>query len=251
MRIDIRSLSVRLGRTAVLRDVEFAAEPGRVTALLGPNGSGKTTLLRSIAGLVDYTGQVLFDGREKTDRHRVGYMAQDMALRPVLSVLEVVMLGRLGRLGWRVADEDIARAAGAIAAVGMDAFASRDFGELSGGQRQLVQFAQVLAREPSVALLDEPTSALDLRHQFDLLDLVRRETTARAMTTVVSLHDLNLALHFADQVVVLKDGIVHAAGPPVEVLGPGLVAEVYGVEIRQGRLDDGRPTLTTVRALPK
>ncbi|MBT9289227.1 ABC transporter ATP-binding protein [Hyphomicrobiaceae bacterium 22] len=227
------------------------AAPGEVTALLGPNGSGKSTLMRAVAGLIPHSGRITFDGGPRPGDHAVGYMPQDFAVRPVLTVLEVVLLGRIGRIGYRVGEADLAAVAAALGSVGMADHAGRLFGTLSGGQRQLVQLAQVLAREPAVILLDEPTSALDLRNQLELLDLVRRETRRRGLTTVVTIHDLNAALRYADHAVVLTHGRVFAAGTPASVIDAAMIAAVYGVEARLTAAADGFTTVAALRAMPR
>ncbi len=249
MRISVQGLGVRLGGRAILHGLDFVAEPGTVTALLGPNGAGKTTLLRALGGIVPHAGRVTWGGAASIPREAIGYMAQDVATRAVLTVFEVVLLGRLSRLGIKVSQGDLAAASRALAAIGIADLAEAHVGDLSGGQRQLVQFAQVLAREPRVIFLDEPTSALDLRNQLHLLDLVRRETRTRGLTTLVTLHDLNAAARFADRVVVLAHGRLHRCGVPEVVIDRDLLAEVWGVEARVTLDEHARPTVTPLGAL--
>lgn len=251
MRIATEGLSVRLGGVPVLHDVTATAAPGAVTALIGPNGSGKSTLMRALAGLLPHAGRISFDGGPRPADRVIGYMPQDIAVRPVLTVLEVVLLGRIGRIGYRVGEADMAAVASALEAVGMADHAGRLFGTLSGGQRQLVQLAQVLAREPAVILLDEPTSALDLRHALELLDLVRDETRRRGLTTIVTIHDLNAALRYADHAVVLRQGRIFATGAPASVIDAAMIAAVYGVEARLTAAADGLTTVAALRALPR
>ncbi len=249
MKIAVEDLRVRLGGRDILHGVGFAAEPGTVTALVGPNGSGKTTLLRALSGMLPHRGRVRFGTRATAPREAIGYMAQDTAGRAVLTVFEVVLLGRLSRLGVKVSEGDLAAASRALDVVGVAHLAEAHIGELSGGQRQLVHFAQVLAREPKVILLDEPTSALDLRNQLHLLDLVRRETRARGLTTIVTLHDLNAAARFADRLVVLHDGRLARCGVPETVIDDDLLAEVWGVAARVTLDDQALPTVIPLGAL--
>jgi len=124
--------------------------------------------------------------------------------------------------------------------LGLGKFCNRDFNELSGGERQKVLIARALAQEPEVLLLDEPTSNLDLRHQLEVLGLVRGVVEERGITAVICIHDLNLAARFCDRLAVLHHGRIHAAGLPGEVLTPGLIREVYGVEAEVW-LEDGVP----------
>jgi iron complex transport system ATP-binding protein len=133
----------------------------------------------------------------------------------------------------------LARVDAALETLCIADLASRNLAELSGGQRQLVSLAQTLGREPDVMLLDEPTSALDLRHQYEVAALVRRVARARGLIALVSIHDINLALRFADRVLVLAEGRLVAFGEPRTVVTPRLLFDVYGVRARIEAFDDG------------
>lgn len=243
MRVELTDLSVRYGRRAVVHAVSLTAAPGRVLAVIGANGSGKTSLLRAIAGLVPHGGSLRWDGAVIAPDGAVGYMPQDNAARAALSVFEVVLLGRLRSLAWRVAPDDLAATADALAELGISDFADRRIGELSGGQRQLVFLAQVLAGNPRVLLLDEPTSALDIAHQLQVLGLLREATIRRGLTTIAVLHDLNAAARFADEVAVLRAGALIGFGPPGEVLSLNLLRSAFQVEAAISAGPDGRPVV--------
>lgn len=226
MSLVVRDLAVRYGQRQALAGVSFEARPGEVTAIIGPNGSGKSSLIRAIAGLVDHQGSIRC-GAEGAER--IGYMPQDVGSRAALTVLEVVLLGRLRALHLRLTDADLDAAGRALATLGIEHLAARDLAELSGGQRQLVFLAQVLASEPQILLLDEPISALDIRHQVEVLDTVHRLTRERGLATLVVLHDLAAAARFADRIIVLKEGHIACDGQPPKVLTPELVFEVFGL----------------------
>lgn len=247
MKIVVEDLSVRYGSAIVLDRLDFVAEAGTVTALVGPNGSGKTTLLKAIAGHVRHAGRVHFDRPGLGGPATIGFMPQDGANRAALTVFEVVLLGRLSRLGLKVGAADLAAAARALDDVGMTQAADRWISDLSGGQRQLVHFAQILAREPDVLLLDEPTSALDLRNQLLLLSIIGEQSRARNLTTIVTLHDLNAATRFADTIAVLHDGRLHRHGPSVGTIDEGVLAEVWRIEASITRVSDGFPSIVPVR----
>ncbi|MFG3016269.1 ABC transporter ATP-binding protein [Streptomyces cinerochromogenes] len=234
MRIDIEDLHVAYAGRTVVAGAHLVADEGEITGLVGPNGSGKSTLLRTVyRHLKPTAGRVLLAGtdlREMTPlqsaRH-VAALPQERGSDFELTVREVVAMGRTpykrAFAGEDAADRDIV--AQALTDVGMAEQAGRRFTALSGGERQRVLLARVFAQNPDILVLDEPTNHLDIRHQVDLLALLR----AQRRTTLVSLHDLNAAASVCDRLHVLHDGAVVASGPPREVLTPALMAKVFGV----------------------
>ncbi len=245
-RLELDAVSVRYGALRAVQEVTLTAQGGEVLALLGPNGSGKSSLLRAAAGLLAHEGQVRRPGIGPRD---IGFMPQDNGARAALTVLETVLLGRLGALGMRVPPAEVSRAIAALERLGLAALAGRLLGELSGGQRQLVFLAQLLCAEPQALLLDEPTSALDLRNQFILLGLLRELARAQGLVVMVAIHDLNAAAAFADRLVVLQAGRLVAQGSPAEVLTPRLMAEVYGLEAELCVSATGRRAILPMAAL--
>ncbi|MBQ0876818.1 ABC transporter ATP-binding protein [Streptomyces sp. RT42] len=231
----------------ILDGVSLAPRPGSVTGLLGPNGSGKSTLLRLLSGvLAPASGVVTLDGRPLGDwgrravARRVAVVEQHADTLVELTVLDVVRLGRIPhRRAWASAgdaDEDAVRTA--LERTGLTDRADRFWHTLSGGERQRVQIARALAQEPRELLLDEPTNHLDVQHQLELLNLIAE----LPVTSVVALHDLNLAAMYCDQVVVLRQGRVVTAGPPGDTLTESLIADVYGVRAEVTRPGpDDRP----------
>jgi len=119
-----------------------------------------------------------------------------------------------------------------LSELGLEDYAERLANQLSGGERQMVLIAQALVREPKVLLLDEPVSNLDIRNQLEILDLIRRVTREKEISTIVVLHDLNLAAKYADRVVILNSGKVHAQGKPKDIFRPEILSRVYGVEVK-------------------
>ena len=230
MNVEARGLTVRFGRHAAISGIDLRMATGEVLAVVGPNGSGKSTLLRALAGIVAHTGRVTWDGDGSVAADNVGYMPQDNALRAMLTAFEVVLLGRMRSLSFRVAPADLAAAAAAFDELGIGDLAERRIGELSGGQRQLVFLAQVLAGNPRVLLLDEPTSALDIAHQLQVLQMLRAVTRRRALTTLVVLHDLNAAARHADRVALLDRGKLVEIGTPAVVLRPDALRAAFGIE---------------------
>jgi iron(III) transport system ATP-binding protein len=218
--LQVRGLHAAYGSTKVLRGVDLDVQPGSITAVLGSSGSGKTTLLRVIAGFERATaGVVTIAGTpvESVVRHvaperrRVGYVAQEGALFPHLTV------GANVAFGLRRADTRSRRVAELLELVGLGELATRYPHQLSGGQQQRVALARAMATNPPVILLDEPFAALDAALRSDIRRDVARILTEAGTTTVLVTHDQDEALSMADQLVVLNDGIVVQAGPPSRV----------------------------------
>lgn len=250
MSITLQNLGVRYGSRVAVTDVTFTAMPGRVTAICGPNGSGKSSLVRAVAGLTPSTGSIgLDDPAGGGGRPRVGYMPQDITAPPALSAIEVVLLGRLPSLALRIDPADLEAAAGLLDRLGIAPLANRDVRELSGGQRQLVFLAQALCGSPGVILLDEPTSALDLRHQLQVLTLLRDLVRERCLTCLVVLHDLNAAARYADDVALMAGGRLVGFGPPAGIFTRDSVARAFCVEAAVGVAPDGCVTVTALRPL--
>ncbi|WP_437201256.1 ABC transporter ATP-binding protein [Planctomicrobium sp. SH664] len=251
MKLQAREMSFSYGVQPVLRQINLTLPHG-MTALVGPNAAGKSTLLKCLSGLLTPTGAVNFNGQHLANLSRenrarlLSYLPQADLSRGGLTVFETVLLGRLHDLSWRVSAGEIARVQTLLDEFSLTAVAGRRMGELSGGQSQLVALAQALIREPSVLLLDEPTSNLDLRHQFEVCERLCQLTRSRGLTTILSLHDLNLAARFADSVVVLHRGSVYATGTPAEVLTVRTLLEVYGVAADVSVDSAGRPHVTVL-----
>jgi len=227
--VDVSHLSFAYEARAVLSDVGFSVRPGEVVALIGPNGAGKSTLLKLIAGLlIPAAGRV----DVPTPRPRsVAYLAQTDELPLDWSVRATVELGRLPYVGLfrRLRAQDRAAVDRAMERTSTLAAADRTLGTLSGGERQRVALARALAQEPRLLLLDEPTAHLDVRHQVELLALLRA-AAGQGVAVVAVMHDLTLAGH-ADRCIVLADGAVQADGPPADVLSPRLLQRVYQTEL--------------------
>lgn len=234
--LTLDEVGVSYGRVKVLEGISTPPlRGGEVVAVVGPNAAGKSSLFRRIAGLIGGPGRVTIEGQSLIagrPQPRASYLPQDTAVNAVLSVYESILLAVKQGGSWSVGDDELMRIDAVLRELEIEHLAFRGLGELSGGQRQLVSIAQTLAREPDIVLLDEPTSALDLHRQFDVLSLVRTLAHERGMLVLVSIHDLNQALRFADRVMVLAQSRLVALGAPREVVTRELLAEVYGVEAR-------------------
>jgi len=249
---EIKEISVAYDGRTILDRIGMGLEQGTFTALVGPNGTGKSTLLKSIAGLIPAKGQAALAGRVLNQNEKlktVAYMPQDTGAQSSLTVLEVVLLGRLQSLGMRIGDDIRAQAIAALGRFHLEALQDRPIGAISGGQRQLVFLAQSLFRAPKVLLLDEPTAALDLRHQLIVLDRIRATCADSGMIAMAAMHDLSLAARFADRIVFLNGGVICADGAPDKVLNPEILQQVYGVEAEVQQGQSGVLHVSPVRAL--
>jgi iron complex transport system ATP-binding protein len=256
VKLEAKHLSFRYRVDSVLNDLCIKAEP-MVTAVIGPNAAGKSTLLKCLCGILKPEGSILLDGKDlKAYKNgdllqAVSYLPQDSSSNAALTVFEAVLLGRLNSLSWTVADEDLSLTLDALEKLGIEDLAKAPLNELSGGQKQMVSIAQSIAKKPAVLLMDEPTNSLDLQHQLELFDLIRTITKDTDMTTVVALHDLNLAARYGDRIVLLNHGMVEATGSPESVITEEMIRAVYGVNARVTLDDEGIPQVIPINSIRK
>lgn len=247
--LKLQNLSGRYGRHEVFSDVTTdLIRGGELTAVIGPNAAGKSTLFKRIAGLIKGGGVVELDGARAAGRP-ICYMPQDTGANAVLTVYESVLLASKQGAGWRVEDGELEEIDTILKALRISDLAFRNLGELSGGQRQLVAIAQALIRKPDVLLMDEPTSALDLFRQIEVLDFMRGLAGRTGMAVVIALHDLNHALRYCHNAMVVGDGRLIASGPTHEVVTSDLLRNVYRVEARIENCTQGRPMVIVDQAL--
>lgn len=249
--LSARALSGGYGRGTIVHEVDFQVGAGECVALMGPNGAGKSTLLRLLAGIlpvrsgvVELDGQSLAAWRRRDVARTIGFVPQLVNLAFPVTVHELVEQGRAPHLGpWRPPtrrDHEIVDAA--IARVGLVGSRQASVASLSGGERQRVLLARALASEPRLLLLDEPAAALDIRHQLDLVEIVRT-LAGSGVGIVLIAHDWQLALRVADRLVVIHHGRVWAAGTPGEILSARLFREVFGVDAEFLSGPDGLPVV--------
>jgi iron complex transport system ATP-binding protein len=254
--LNVDNVSFKYGEQWVLRGIGFEVAKGDFLGIIGPNGSGKTTLLRVIDGiLTPQEGAVLLEGTEIGKLRRealarsVAVVPQYSALAFPFSVEEVVLMGRAPHLGrWRFeGDEDYRIARKAMEMTDTLGLGARDMESLSGGERQRVLIARALAQEPRLMLLDEPTAFLDIRHQVDFFDRIRSLNRDRGLTIIAVTHDINLAAHYCDRIILLKDGRIEATGPVEAVITEEHIRKAYETKVmvdRHPRTGSPRITLT-------
>lgn len=251
--IEIAKLNVTLGKRALVSEVTAQFRPGEVTAILGRNGAGKTTLLRAITGLIPYTGQITINKHpiaelQRQDRaRRIGYLPQLVAANWNMRVADTVMLGRMPHRSPFAAPtaEDLSAVVGAMTSTDTLEFADRQINHLSGGERARVLLARVLATQPEWLLIDEPLNHLDPNHQHAMLRLMRQQAD-RGMGIIMVLHDLNAAAQIADHVLLLRDGMVIAAGTAKTTLTRTALLAAYDAPFEIARLAGGRMIITPV-----
>ncbi len=224
----------------VLNDIDLAIQPGELVGVIGPNGSGKSTLIKCLSRVLSpQRGRIWLDGRELSSltaqqiaRH-IAVVPQAVELPPGFTAFEIVMMGRVPHLAWwqneTVRDREIARAA--MEATQTWTLADRLVNHLSGGERQRVVIARALAQEPQILLLDEPTAHLDIKHQIEVMELVRCLNRERGLAVLIVSHDLNLAAQYCSRLVLFKDGRIYTSGSPRQVIAPDILREVYGVNL--------------------
>lgn len=238
--LQLRDVSLSYGARRVLDSLTLDIAPASFTVILGPNGCGKSTLLRVLGGaLTPSQGRALLDGadlaslRRKAVARRLAYLPQQPIAPEMITVRDLVSRGRYPHQSllrqWSAADASAVDAA--LAATDLDAIADEPVHTLSGGQRQRAWLALVLAQEAGIMLLDEPTTFLDIRHQLDLLELCARLHRA-GRTLVVVLHDLNLALRYAERIVMMRDGRIATHGDVRPVVTEGMMRQVFDLDCR-------------------
>ncbi len=258
--IEARDIACAYEATPALDGVTLAISAGEIVGVVGPNGSGKTTLLRALDALLQPTrGAVLLDGRDlgglgrKEVATAIGVVPQGSPPGFGFSAREIVAMGRAPHLHPLASErpDDTATVRQAMERTDTWQLQSRPIDSLSGGERQRVLLARALAQTPRVLLLDEPTAHLDLMYQLEMMALV--QSLARdGLAVVAALHDLNLAAHFCDRLILLFGGRIAAVGTPQEVLTPSTLTAVYGIEVVvEPHPTTGRPHVVPLGTAPR
>ena len=241
----------------ILKKISMELRPSEMLGVIGPNGSGKSTLIQCIDGLLKpKNGSILLDGTDikgisrREMAKKVGYVPQTSSRSFFPStVLDTVLMGRRPHLGWRSTGADVKKAIKVLRLMGIEDLAMNDINQLSGGQQQKVLIARALAQEPSVLLLDEPTSNLDIKHQLEVVEIIREMVMERDISAIMAVHDLNLASKYTDRIIMMKEGNIVDQGTPSEVLTPENIRSVYGVVAEVIKNNGGSPHIIPVKSL--
>lgn len=256
MLLSFEALSLTLRGRKILNKISGQFQSGRVTVILGANGAGKSSLLSCLSGLREpQSGSVTLDDRailslDSRERGQtIGLLPQRPDIHWNVDVKTIVGLGRLPHSGrWGLSASDHEAVAKAMEATDCNELADRKALRLSGGEQGRVLLARVLAGEPRWLLADEPLASLDPAHQFDVLERLKKYAAA-GNGVVVVLHDVTQAARFADDIMIMKDGAILAAGPRDEVITADIMAQAYGIEVQVGTSDTGEPLVVPVRRL--
>lgn len=240
MELHVKDLKFGYTKKAlVVKTVSFAAQSGQLISLIGPNGSGKTTIVKCINKiLTPQSGSVMLDGQNVQEipplemARQIAYVPQFTNSYLSGSVMDVVMMGRRPYIKWRVSDEDVEIVLNVLKELDLEQLVHQQFEELSGGQKQKILIARALVQRPELYLFDEPISFLDIKNQIDIMELARNMVVKQNKTVIMVVHDLNMAMRYSDQVILLKSGEIEAAGLPREVLNHDHIQSVYGVRTK-------------------
>ena len=233
--LEVKDLSFSYGERPVLNGVSFDAEPNTIISILGPNGTGKTTLLKCLCNLHrPQNGSVSVNGRDilsmpgrEVAKH-IGFVPQSS--QPVMNtVFDTALIGRKPHMQWGMTRKDYEITWEILKALKLDHLALRKSNEISGGEFQKVQIARAIIQEPDVLILDEPSNNLDISNQHRTMHTIMDFVRSRGMCTIMTMHDINLAVHYSDKLLFLKDGKVAAYGG-MEIVTEDLIEQVYGIE---------------------
>lgn len=238
--LETKNLSFSYGEKKILDNVDFRAYEGQLVALIGPNGAGKSTLFKCILKfLKGYKGIIILDGENMAHMSRaqiakkIAYIPQTTVPVFNYSVLDIVLMGMTG--GMKLLEtpkkEHVEKAKAILEDMGIGYLADRGFGRISGGERQLVLLARAIIQDAKILVMDEPTANLDYGNQFRVMEKIR-DLVENNYTVILSTHNPEHALLFAEKAFVLQDGKVKAAGPSREVLTEELMQELYDVEVQ-------------------
>ncbi|MBN2272987.1 MAG: ABC transporter ATP-binding protein [Bacteroidales bacterium] len=243
MKITIQNIEFSYNGVPALENVNNRFEKGDFVALVGPNGSGKSTLIKCLNGILKVQkGAVLIDEKSIQSfapnelAREIAYVPQSENKKAILNVFDIVLLGRKPYINWKPARHDLKITSEILSILHLDHLAMKDFNKLSGGQQQSVYIARALAQEPDILLLDEPTANLDIKHQVEVLEILKN-LSQKGITIIIALHDINTAIRYASKIMMLKDGKVFACGG-METITEKNIENLYDIKVKIIRDDN-------------
>ncbi len=241
--IRVENLSSGYDQNDIISNINITAENNEKICIIGPNGCGKTTLLRALSGILDYKGRIFINDFElkslsrKDISRNIALMSQISSVYFSYSVYDTVALGRYTHNSKRIfseeSEEDKKVINDCIKAVGLTDIKDKLITELSGGQLQRVFLARVYAQEPEIILLDEPTNHLDLKNQIEFIDYLKLWSSKNNRIVIGVFHDLNLAMQFADRVILMNGGKITSNGTPDEILTGNELKNAYDTDVKE------------------
>lgn len=230
-----------------VKNISFELFGGENLCIVGPNGCGKSTLLKAIVGIINYKGKITIDNKDlkklkrKEVASQIAFLSQITSVSFSYSVFETVMLGRYCKMDSLVfssyTKKDVEFVNECLKNVGIFELKDRSITELSGGELQRVFLARVFAQEPKIIILDEPTNHLDLKHQIELIDYLKKWSNDKEKIVIAVLHDINLALSFADKLLILSNGNQIVYDTKKNILAKNYFNNVYGIDVKKYMLD--------------
>ncbi|MCF8067103.1 MAG: ABC transporter ATP-binding protein [Desulfobacterales bacterium] len=236
MILDVNKLAFTYKRHDILNDIGFTIQQGEITVILGPNGVGKTTLLKCLNGILSpQEGNILIKDKNirtmtiKEIARQVAYVAQKSDAAGI-TVFDAVLMGRKPHINYRAGKADLKKVDAVIRHLNLSGISLKYLNQLSGGELQKVCIARALVQETDLLLMDEPTASLDLKNRIHILELIRHIIKGHHIAAVMTMHDLNTAMRYADKYIFLKDRTIYSAGDIRDVT-PEMVEEVYGIRV--------------------
>ena len=234
--LKVHGLEFKYKDRDILKKIEIEINKGEVLSILGPNGTGKTTLLKCIAGIIkpqkgsfSIGNKNMLHIKRNNLAKQISYVPQSSPSKFPITVFEAVLMGRSPYIMWRPSEKDLKIVVNVLKFLKLEEFASKNFDQLSGGEKQKVLIARAVAQDTEYLLMDEPTSNLDLKHQLEIMEMISNMVKTKNVSAVFAMHDLNLAGRFSDRVVMLNKGEVFCTGKPEEVITVENIKIVYGV----------------------
>lgn len=237
MGVEIRNVGFSYGNQSVLENISCTFEPGYIYAILGVNGAGKSTVINLLGGFLKPDNGAIYLNRENINKYSLAQIAKEIAFVPQqqqlidLTVSDYLLLGRIPYVHWQSGNADEELVFRTLETLNLTHLALRPLRKLSGGELQKTALARALVQQPKILLLDEPTSSLDMKNQIEVMEIVARETSDKKLITILSMHDVNLALRYADRFVLMKErGILDSGG--LEVMTDTNLTQLYGVSVQ-------------------